>query len=118
MTEDMLYVGQVVEFYVRHGIVHIIFAVKIIKPDSAFTKRIRIMFDDRLHLLKMCRGNRFYTHGIAGLGSVLLTIVNKNQTHELVPDEIPRLSTGWSYQLSIADESDTPDRPTHLKPVN
>lgn len=117
MSSGILRVGVVEKFCVRHQIVRIEFVVS--RPSSmGGSYAVGLTFDDRLHLLRACRKNKFYTHGIAGLGSVVFTIIDRNRSHAIVPSELPRLRTGWSYELCAEEESNTGDNPPHLKPVN
>lgn len=117
MSSDRLRVGMVQEFTVRHGIVRITFVVR--RPvNSGGDYTAGVVFDDRLHGLRANPPNRFFMHGIDGLGSLVFKIIDADCSYlpEVVRPAV--LKTGWSYSLEPEQEADTNSSETHLKPVN
>lgn len=120
MHVDRLFVGRVADFVVKYGIVKIGFNVVVSEASNTIeTLRINVAFDDRHHLLRSSPPNRFFTHGIDGLGGVVFTIIDTECMHQITLVEQPILRTGWSYALDEQDDRDgrQPAR-RHLNPVN
>lgn len=119
MNTSKLFVGSVLGFSVKNRVVRITLAVVRTTMNSTETSKVGLCFEDRLHSLRPSSPNRFFTHGIAGLGDVVFTIIDPECTHEIAPTEVTVLKTGWSYALSEKHDrtGKLPERP-RLKPVN
>ena len=119
MNTSKLFVGSVLGFSVKNRVVRITLAVVRTTIDSTEISRVGLRFEDRLHSLRPGSPNRFFTHGIDGLGDVVFTIFDTECVHEITPAEIPPLKTGWSYALSEQhDRTGKPPAKPRLKPVN
>ena len=116
-SSSILRVGMVEAFDVKHGIVRIQFRVSMPTYQGG-SYSAGVTFDDRLHSLRVNPPNRFFTHGISGLGSVVFRIIDAEHSHQLEPTEIVRLKTGWSYPLDPSEDDETTEKITPLKPVN
>ena len=119
MNTSKLFVGSVLGFSVKNRIVRITLVVVRTTVDSSKPSRVGLCFEDRLHSLRPSSPNKFFTHGIDGLGDVVFTIVDPGCTHEISAAEVPALRTGWSYALSEqGDRTGEPPAKPRLKPVN
>lgn len=119
MNTSKLFVGSVLGFSVKNRVVRITLVIVRTTIDPDKPSSVGLCFEDRLHSLRSCSPNRFFTRGIDGLGDVVFTIIDPQCAHEIAPTELPVLKTGWSYALSEQHDrtGKLPERP-RLKPVN